>query len=308
VVRLRAARRFQAILLAVVVLIALGCAQPPSPRIIEEAVPPPVSSAPPAARAGAFDSASWSALSRAGHRAMRPRRYAEAEQSFLGALATTTVLPPHDARSRASLGNLVRLAAVYHRADQLEDAERLMSKVREHLRIQRGTSGAEARHDDLDRTFLEITRTRPSISRSRRSSTTGSLPEHHDFDPLISQSAERYGLDPALVKAVVAAESNFEVAAVSRSGAEGLMQLMPATSRLMGVRAPFDASENLMGGSRYLRRMLDRYDDVKLALAAYNAGPEAVDHYEGIPPFPETTAYVKRVLRYMEGYRSEASP
>jgi hypothetical protein len=130
-------------------------------------------------------------------------------------------------------------------------------------------------------------------------------PVHHVFDDLIARTASRYEVDPALVKAVIAAESNFEPNAVSRVGAQGLMQLMPATASEMGVRAPFHAGENLRGGVKYLRVMLDRYGDVDRALAAYNAGPTAVDRHRGIPPYPETEAYVKRVLNYYRSYQGQ---
>ena len=134
-----------------------------------------------------------------------------------------------------------------------------------------------------------------------------SVPVHHGFDRLIAQTAGRYGVDPALVKAVVAAESNFEVAAVSQAGAQGLMQLMPATAEELGVQAPFQPRENLKGGVQYLKAMLDRYGEVEQALAAYNAGPGAVDRHGGIPPYRETQAYVKRVLNYYRGYRDQFS-
>jgi soluble lytic murein transglycosylase-like protein len=130
-------------------------------------------------------------------------------------------------------------------------------------------------------------------------------PEYDGFDGLIARYSRAYDVEPALVKAVVAAESNFEIEAISRVGAQGLMQLMPATARAMGVEEPFEPQENLKGGIRYLRAMLDRYGDVRRALAAYNAGPEAVDQYGGIPPYPETQAYVKRVLNYYRDYRNQ---
>ena len=131
------------------------------------------------------------------------------------------------------------------------------------------------------------------------------LPPEDSFDLLILRSARNHRVEPALVKAVIAAESNFEPKAVSRVGAQGLMQLMPRTSLEMGVRNPFHPGENVEGGTRYLRDMLDRFGDLKRALAAYNAGPEAVDRYRGVPPFPETLDYVSRVLNYYHGYHAE---
>jgi len=131
------------------------------------------------------------------------------------------------------------------------------------------------------------------------------VPRERDYDRLIVQVAARYRVQPGLVKAVIAAESNFKPDAVSRVGAQGLMQLMPATAAALGVERPFGIVENMDGGVRYLRAMLDRYGDLARALAAYNAGPSAVDRYRGIPPYRETQAYVKRVLEYYRGYRSE---
>jgi soluble lytic murein transglycosylase-like protein len=104
-------------------------------------------------------------------------------------------------------------------------------------------------------------------------------------------------LDPRLVEAVVAVESNFNPRAVSRKGAAGLMQLMPRTAKQYGVENRFDPIENLAAGTRHLRILIDRYDgDLELALAAYNAGEDAVKRYGGVPPYPETRNYVKKVL------------
>lgn len=130
-------------------------------------------------------------------------------------------------------------------------------------------------------------------------------PSERGYDLLIRQIAQRHRVQPALVKAVIAAESNFKPDAVSRVGAQGLMQLMPQTAAALGVERPFGVVENIDGGVRYLRAMLDRYGDLTRALAAYNAGPTAVDRYRGVPPYRETQAYVKRVLQYYRGYRSE---
>ncbi len=130
-------------------------------------------------------------------------------------------------------------------------------------------------------------------------------PTDSDYDRLIVQASMRHRVQPALVKAVIAAESNFQPNAVSRVGAQGLMQLMPATAAALGVERPFGVVENIDGGVRYLRTLLDRYGDLTRSLAAYNAGPTAVDRYRGVPPYRETQAYVKRVLEYYRGYRGE---
>jgi soluble lytic murein transglycosylase len=128
-----------------------------------------------------------------------------------------------------------------------------------------------------------------------------------DFDRLIARAARRHGLPPALVKAVVRAESNFQPHALSNKGAQGLMQLMPATADDLGVDDPFRAEDNVFGGTRYLRAMHDRFGDWQLALAAYNAGPGAVDRFGGIPPYAETQEYVERVLHYYRRYDGDFS-
>lgn len=109
--------------------------------------------------------------------------------------------------------------------------------------------------------------------------------------------SRRYGLDVRLVEAVIEVESAFEPSAVSSAGAEGLMQIMPSTQRDLGVTDPFDPDNNIEAGVRYLRSMINRFGTLELALAAYNAGPQNVIKYNGIPPFAETQDYVKKVLR-----------
>jgi soluble lytic murein transglycosylase-like protein len=126
-----------------------------------------------------------------------------------------------------------------------------------------------------------------------------------DYDEAIAKASRKFRVESSLIKAVIRAESAFDKQAVSHKGAQGLMQLMPQTAYDMEVGDPFDAEENILGGTRYLSLMLDRFqNNVHLALAAYNAGPERVEEHRGIPPFPETRAFVERVLRYYSQYGS----
>jgi soluble lytic murein transglycosylase len=132
----------------------------------------------------------------------------------------------------------------------------------------------------------------------------GSSSGDSSFRAIISRQAATFRLDEALVRAVIKAESGYNPRAVSKKGALGLMQLMPDTARLLKVRDPLDAEENIRGGSRYLRLMLDEFNgNLDLALAAYNAGPNAVRRHGGIPPYEETRIYVDRVKTYMRHYR-----
>ena len=128
-----------------------------------------------------------------------------------------------------------------------------------------------------------------------------------DVRALAIEAARRHGLDPELVLAVIAVESAFRPDAVSPKGAQGLMQLMPATARLLDVHDPMDPAANLDGGARYLGSLVARYDgDLDRALAAYNAGPGAVDRHKGIPPYKETQGYVKKVMKKYKGKREKS--
>jgi Transglycosylase SLT domain len=123
-------------------------------------------------------------------------------------------------------------------------------------------------------------------------------PHALDLDQALSAASQHNNLSPALVRSVVSAESGFNPNARSGKGAQGLMQLMPQTAAQLGVKNALDPVENLEGGTRYLSQLLGRYNnDLPIALAAYNAGPERVEQYHGIPPYPETIAYVNRIMR-----------
>ena len=124
------------------------------------------------------------------------------------------------------------------------------------------------------------------------------------YDNIILKAAKAFGVDQALIKAVIHAESSFNPNAVSSKGARGLMQIMPQNDIFLEISNPFDPSQNIMGGTRYLKRMLTRYNKkLSLALAAYNAGPSAVDKYDNIPPYEETRTYIQRVMSLYSRYK-----
>lgn len=134
----------------------------------------------------------------------------------------------------------------------------------------------------------------------------GSVETVSRYDGLINDAAQKYGLQPELLKAVIRAESGFRANTMSGAGALGLMQLMPGTAASLGVSDPFDPAQNIDGGAKYLKRQLDAFGgDVNKALAAYNAGPGSVKKYDGVPPFRETQNYIARVLSYRDEFASE---
>jgi Transglycosylase SLT domain len=143
----------------------------------------------------------------------------------------------------------------------------------------------------------------PSDSRYRKieieSSRFPATMSERELEPVIRRHSSQHQLHPALIRAVIKAESDFDPRAVSRAGAIGLMQLMPQTAVRLDVRDMYDPDDNVGGGTKYLRQLLDRFHgNLPLALAAYNAGENAVDHYQTLPPFTETRQYVQKVLRY----------
>lgn len=126
-----------------------------------------------------------------------------------------------------------------------------------------------------------------------------------DLESLIAGVAQSQGVEPSLLKAIVSAESNFNTKAVSSKGAMGLMQLMPETANSLGVANPFDAEENLTGGAKYFNQLISQFGSLPLALAAYNAGPSAVQQHGGIPPFQETQDYVQKVLELKKQFEQK---
>lgn len=136
--------------------------------------------------------------------------------------------------------------------------------------------------------------------------SVSAVPALNDYDELILGASLRYGVPAELIKAVVLAESGMNPKAVSKAGAQGLMQLMPATADELAVEDPFDPADNIDGGTRYLAQQIKTFGSYRLAVAAYNAGPHNVKKHHGVPPFEETQRYVPRVLEFYEYFRTEA--
>ena len=157
--------------------------------------------------------------------------------------------------------------------------------------------------------YKRIISERPGKSTAKP--VTKSASNTSDYHHIINSKANKYNIEPSLVKAVIKTESNWNPSAISQKGAMGLMQLMPFTARDMGVSNPFNPEENIEGGTKYLRFLLDKFDgDVSLALAAYNAGPAKIEESGGIPRIQETQKYVKKVLSIYDnsyGSRSQST-
>lgn len=125
------------------------------------------------------------------------------------------------------------------------------------------------------------------------------------IDEIVTEIASKFSIDASLVKAIIMAESKCDPNAVSRKGAQGLMQLMPSTAKDLNVNRPFDPRENIIGGVKYIKGLMASYGKLELALAAYNAGPGAVQKYAGIPPYRETIDYVNKVIGYYEKFKKD---
>lgn len=159
-----------------------------------------------------------------------------------------------------------------------------------------GQTSIQVREDGM-----KVIMNEPSEARSRRLSDSLLTAPDPALEAAIDRTAAERDLEPRLVRAVVQVESGFNRGALSNKGAIGLMQLMPGTARDLAVADPWDAEQNLRGGASYLRQLIDRFGGLDLALAAYNAGPEAVAKYGGVPPYEETRDYVRRVLHLFDG-------
>lgn len=186
---------------------------------------------------------------------------------------------------------------VYACMERISEIKKRFGLMNENAKTNQ-SSEVDGSEGDLKRTFSEILSDRTGVSSSQQGNMS-----KDDIENLIEKISIKEGVSPSLVKAVVENESSYNTMAVSPKGAMGLMQLMPETAKELGVNDSFSAEENIEGGVKYLKGLLNKYQwDYKKALAAYNAGPKLVDSYNGVPPIKETAEYVKRVL---DSYRKE---
>ncbi len=208
-------------------------------------------------------------------------------------------------------GSSVRLHTLLGMLDRREGR---LSDAREEFRLARRAAATEDRGagtEDIETALAETEALLAGLvpATGLRRSEAGAKVGRNEILSIIKRECGKFEIDPLLVEAVVAAESNFQWDAVSPAGAQGLMQLMPGTASDMGVSDPFDPEQNIRGGTRYLALMLAEFNDTEKALAAYNAGPHKVHIYGGIPPYRETEAFVPKVMeRYNRLKETQSSP
>lgn len=180
------------------------------------------------------------------------------------------------------------------RIEHLEEVKERIADIRRRFIDDQTTSGVNPAlfTQETDNSFQSV------LNQAQAGKT---IPCPEEIEPMIARAAEKNGVDPAIIKAVVRAESGFRNDAVSRVGAVGLMQLMPGTARALGVD-PTDPEQNIDGGTRYLKQQIDKFGSLDLALAAYNAGPGSVTRFGGVPPYTETQKYVGDVMHYVDSY------
>lgn len=186
--------------------------------------------------------------------------------------------------------------------DDLESYRRIVSRMEEIQGItERFQSKPPVQEGDPTSKKIESEFSQELDSKMKGIFSQENDPTPKDLSSIIERESYKNHLDPNLVKSVIKAESNFKPNAVSSKGAIGLMQLMPGTADILGVENPFDPEENIAGGTKFLADMMKKFGNPDMAIAAYNAGPGAVQKYDGIPPYKETKDYVKKVNRFWKG-------